>query len=200
MLFKRVSLPHIAPSLPRQTRPHNCVQTVLAIALDVPIDTIEREAGTQGQMRIPDVVWLLNRLGLWAPVRAASLVADLWPGYYRRHGGRQLRGWGFRLPRGTETIGHAYLVWGTTVYDPSNGQQLPLTAATIRSEFDFMAVLPYAFTENAHVVQLRERARDCTMTRQTVGMEVFGGHDGVARGRGGNTQQRLSPMLAGASI
>lgn len=141
-LLGALPLPWCATWRARQTRAHNCVQTVLALALDLPISTIEEVAGTPGPMWVSDVIRLLERLGVHVLPRSASLVADLWPETRDRHGGRSMRACGFRVPRTPTDVGHAYLLRGSTLYDPQTGNRVRLTRATIRSRLDIVTILP----------------------------------------------------------
>lgn len=125
----------------RQTREHNCVQTVVAIALSCDIAEVEREAGTSETMTVAETFDLLDRYGISCQPMSAHLMADFWPSVYERSGGGRLRGLAFRLPSGKEGIGHAYYIHGRRVYDPASGREVPLDPAVLRS-LDWIAVLP----------------------------------------------------------
>lgn len=125
----------------RQSRPENCVQTVLAMALGVPTEWIEEIAGTAGALTIRETMDLLNRFGIESRPMSADLVADFWPSFYRLNGGRKLRGLGFRLPRDGERVGHAYFLIGRRMYDPASGRLQRLDEETLR-RLDLLAIFP----------------------------------------------------------
>lgn len=125
----------------RQTREHNCVQTVLAMALGLPIELVEDAAGTTGSMTVGETLHLLAELGVFCRPVSADLVSQFWSTFYRRSGGRRLRGLGFRLPEREGETGHAYLLVGAQMYDPASGQRTRVDAATLRT-LDWLAILP----------------------------------------------------------
>lgn len=131
--------------LVRQTRPHNCVQTVIAIGLGVTVEFVERSAGTTGTMRIQGAMDLLRELRISSgrPV-AASHAAAFWPFYYRQNGGRRMRGLGFVLPASEGDVGHAYFLYGRRMFDPATGRTMRLRDSSVRRHLDCIVFLPRA--------------------------------------------------------
>lgn len=125
----------------RQTGTDNCVQTVVAMVLGVPVEQVESAAGTRGRMSVDETTALLSRAGIYCRPVAASLVADFWPMFRKRHGGRHLRGLGFALPKTPGRAGHAFYITGATLYDPATGQTTPLNETTLHL-LDWLALLP----------------------------------------------------------
>jgi hypothetical protein len=126
----------------RQTKADNCAQTVVAMVLGVPVDAVEREAGTDGAMTVNEVLGILARLGFFTRPISAKLAGGIWPAFYARSGGRKLRGLGFRMPRGGEVSGHAYFLAGGRMYDPATGERRGLDADVVRNELDWLVLFP----------------------------------------------------------
>jgi hypothetical protein len=145
---------------PAQTRPQNCVQTSIALALGIPVEAVEREAGSTATLRLPDVRWLTDRLGVASPLMAAELVAQYWPLYYRRYGGRRLRGYGIRTPRAGEPIGHAFALFGPRLYDPLTGKGIRLSPRLLREHLDWVGFVDPSADSARRLEQLRQRYRD----------------------------------------
>jgi hypothetical protein len=146
-LVARITFPPRGVRLLRQTRPHNCVQTVLAMSLNLPIATVEKLAGTQGMMETGEVFGLLARLGVFYRPISASLMADCWPSFWYRSGGRQLRGMGVRRPTAKDRIGHAYFIAGSVIYDPATGKTRSMNPSTL-SDIDWLALFPTDIADN----------------------------------------------------
>lgn len=144
----------------RQTRAFNCVQTVLALGLEVPVSAIERIAGTTERMWLRDVRAVFGQLGLWVPICSADLAAAWWPQLRQQYGGWRLRGWGFQLPRAGRGPGHAFLIRGRWMYDPQTGERVRVTADTIRERLDRVALLrPEMIADSAVLASLRAPTR-----------------------------------------
>lgn len=139
----------------RQSRPHNCVQTVVAMALGVPIEMVEDLAGTKGAMTVRQTIDLLDEFGIGCRPVSAEFVAEFWDAFYRMSGGRKMRGLAFRLPRDQETVGHAYLVLGRKMYDPASGRTMRLDKRRLRS-IDYLAVFPDGLHAKPELMRLRE--------------------------------------------
>lgn len=144
----------------RQDRPENCVQTVVAMALNVPVELIEEEAGTNGRMTVGETFSLLGRIGVSVRSLSAELAADFWPNFYKRYGGRDLRGMGFELPRGEKDkdVGHAYFLTGTYMYDPATGQKEKLEGEALR-QLDWLALFPPELAQASKLESLRQALR-----------------------------------------
>jgi hypothetical protein len=132
------------------------VQTVIAMGLDLPIDLIEREAGTLESMGIESTVDLLERYGLQCRPVAARLIADWWSVFYKQAGGRSLRGIGCLMPKGDRETGHAYLLIGKRMYDPGSARMLPLSPDTVR-DLDWVVFFPTDAPRVPRVVEARRR-------------------------------------------
>jgi hypothetical protein len=111
------------------------------------VSVIETLAGTTGPLWLSDVVRVLDALGVGGPVRAAGLVADLWPDYAHRNGGNALRGAGFRLG----PTGHAYFLRGGAMFDPLTGRWTRLTATSIRTALHWIWTVPDPEWTTRHV-------------------------------------------------
>jgi hypothetical protein len=132
------------------------VQTVVAMALDLPIDLVEREAGTRESMDIDDTITLLRKFDLQCRPVGARMVADWWSVFYKQGGGRGLRGLGCLMPKGRNETGHAYLLVGRRMYDPASARMLPLNADTVR-QLDWVVFFPSDAPRGAGVVEARRR-------------------------------------------
>ncbi len=139
----------------RQTRALNCVQTVFAMALDLPIDVVETEVGTTGAMRMREVRWLLERLAITAPIWRATLVADCWDTCYQGGARRRLLAIGLRMSQDPSERGHAYLLSGSALYDPLTGTSRRMTDALIRERLHFVVLLPANARSHERVTALR---------------------------------------------
>lgn len=132
-----------APSarLTPQTRPHNCVQTVLAMALGTEIEEMERLAGTTGALTLADALNLLAGQGVRTRPVSTRLVRDFWGAFYSRNGGPRLCAMAVRTAREGEETGHAFLVLGRRIWDPSTGRWRSLGQDVLR-ELDWIVVIP----------------------------------------------------------
>lgn len=140
----------------RQDRPDNCVQTVLAMAIGVPTDVIEDEAGTSGALTIGETIDLLSRFGIESRRVHSRLLAEFWSAFYRMSGGRKMRGLAFALPRDGERIGHAYFVLGRRVYDPATGRIRRLTQRVVR-RLDLFAIFPDDLDSHPESVRVKQK-------------------------------------------
>jgi hypothetical protein len=138
----------------RQSRPGNCVQTVVAMALDVPVAAVERETGTDGTLTVAETTVLLNRLGVSGLPMSAGSASDFWDVFLLRHGGRRLMAVAFELPRGGAQDGHAWLLAGRRMYDPGTGQVARLDRQSVR-RFDYLLPIPEAARSASPVERLR---------------------------------------------
>lgn len=145
----------------RQSRPHNCVQTVVAMALGVPTEAVERIAGTDGAMTVRQTIDLLAHFGIGCRPVSADFFADFWDEFYRMSGGRKMRALAFRLPRDQETVGHAYFVLGRKMFDPATGRVMRLGRRQIKA-IDYLAIFP----ENLHSRPDFVRARETLLTNR----------------------------------
>lgn len=144
----------------RQEKPENCVQTVVAMALNVPVELIEEEAGTTGRLTVGETFSLLGRIGVSVRSLSADLAADFWPNFYRRYGGRDLRGMGFELPQGEgeKDVGHAYFLTGNQMYDPATGKKEKLEPEAIE-KLDWLALFPPELARASKLESLRRALR-----------------------------------------
>jgi len=117
----------------RQTLPDNCSQTVLSMLTGKDLAEITRLAGRPGALGISHACRVLEASGVHCgrPL-AAQHAAEFWPVYWRRAGGRRLRGLGFRVARQGEDHGHAWLLFGNRLYDPADGEFRTLDPDAIR--------------------------------------------------------------------
>ena len=139
----------------RQSRPQNCVQTVVAMALGVPTEAIERVAGTDGAMTVRQTIDLLSEFGIECRPVSAEFAAEFWEAFYRLSGGRRMRGLAFRLPRDRETVGHAYFVLGRKMYDPASGRITRLGKRRLRA-IDYLAIFPPDFHARPEIARARQ--------------------------------------------
>lgn len=142
----------------RQSRPHNCVQTVVAMALGVPTEAIEHMAGTDGAMTVRETIDLLAEFGIGCRPVSAEFAAEFWDVFYRMSGGRRMRGLAFRLPRDRETVGHAYFVLGRKMYDPASGRIMRLDKRQLRT-IDYLAIFPEDLHTRPEIAKARESLR-----------------------------------------
>lgn len=134
--WRRLRRPHgpWRPTVPAgalQTRPTNCVQTVLAWGLDQPVELLEQHAGTTGPLSVEDALRLLAEAGVPARPVSVSLVQEFWEAFSPTRGRRHIEGLGIRLPRGTDKLGHAVLLSRGKLYDPATGRAQPFSAADL---------------------------------------------------------------------
>lgn len=161
----RIFFPPPGVKLLRQSRSDNCVQTVLAMSLELPIETIEAVAGTQGQMEVGEINQLLAKLGVFYRPVSASLMADCWPSLWHRSGGRKLRGMAVKLPRGGVKLGHAYFVAGAIMYDPATGRTRTMNPSTLDA-LDLIVLFPSDIYDNPALGSLRRALAGIQVTEQ----------------------------------
>lgn len=140
-----------------QSREENCVQTVIAIALGLSTECVEEEARTNGTMSVHETLELLAQLGVSVRPIAADLASNFWGVFYKRGGGRRMRGLGFQLPRSGEGIGHAFFLTSTVMYDPATGKRQNINPETIKENLDWLVFLPEEAYDNPAIKKLRSR-------------------------------------------
>lgn len=106
-----------------------------------PVSKVCEMVRTEGPLSVSETLAVLSRLGCACRPVSSAMVADFWPLYQRRAGGRRLRGVAFRVARPGEPYGHAYLLFGKKIYDPLNGEFRALDASVLRG-LDWIALLP----------------------------------------------------------
>jgi hypothetical protein len=150
------------------------VQTVLSMALDVPVERVERETGTEGMLTVAETIVLLSRLGIGAMPLNATSASEFWDLFSRQHGGRKLLGIAFQLPRNGATNGHAWLLAGNRAFDPASGERRRLDRHTLKL-FDYVLPLPEGARSHPSIARLRCRternpglgAKACMVMRET---------------------------------
>lgn len=124
-----------------QSRRDNCAQTVVAMVTGLPVAQVSKYAGTKGALSVSDTLNLLAQLGVACRPVAAHVVADFWPVFRRREGGRRLRALAFRGPGAGEEYGHVSYILGNRIYDTASGSFTSYSEEELRS-MDWIAFMP----------------------------------------------------------
>lgn len=124
-----------------QSRRDNCAQTVIAMVTGLPVSRVSKQAGTKGALSVSETLNLLAQFGVTCRPVAANVVADFWPIFKRREGGRRIRALAFRGPSASEEYGHVSYIFGNRIYDTANGTFRAYDEKDLRA-MDWIAFLP----------------------------------------------------------